>query len=118
MSDGDNAKAERFPPPQISDLLVLTLCFSVVFAFNAPSWQDELKLYVISWRELLPNLLDLFVTSLCIFGVIVLLRQAIRRDDFPIAPGHVVIATLGAPEIYGLIAGVFRPLLYLANSSW
>src|SRR5947209_19613271 len=105
MSDADNTKPARFPSPQISDLLVLTLCVSVVFAFNAPSYQDAFKLYVFTWLDLLPNLLDLSATSLCVFGVIVLLRQAIRRDDFALAPGHVVLATLGTPEIYGLIAG-------------
>jgi len=109
MSSGENAKPDRFPPPQISDLLVLTLCASVVFGFNAPSYQDALKLYTIGWRDLLPNLLDESVTALCLFGLIVLSRQAIRRATYPVAPGHVVLLAMGPFVIFGLVLGVFRP---------
>ena len=113
MGDGENKKPARFPAPQISDLLVLTLCASVVFAFNAPGYQDGFKLYVIEWHDLLPNLLDEFVTSFCMFGLIVLLRQNIRRADSPLAPGHVAILTIGPFEVFGLILNVFRPLLLI-----
>src|SRR6185369_2980606 len=106
MSSGENATPDRFPPPQISDLLVLTLCASVVFGFNAPSYQDALKLYTIGWRDLLPNLLDESVTALCLFGLIVLSRQAIRRAAYPIAPGHVVLLAMGPFVIFGLVLGV------------
>jgi hypothetical protein len=109
MAGANYTEAARFPRPQISDLLILMLCVSVVFGFNAPSYQDAFKLYVIKWHDLLPNLLDEFATSLCMFGFLVLLRQSVRRAKYPLAPGHVAIWTLGPFQVFGLILNVFRP---------
>jgi hypothetical protein len=110
---GDDQQ-RQFPPMAISDLIVLTLCVSVAFAFNAGDFQDAFKLYVIKWYDILPDLIDVFVTGLCVFGLIVLARQAIRKDRTSIAPGHVLMATIGPFQVFALITGVLRPF-FLAN---
>jgi hypothetical protein len=112
---GDNHR-RQFPPMAISDLIVLTLCVSVAFAFNAGEFQDNFKLYVIKWYDLLPDLIDVFVIGLCLFGLIVLARQRIRSANTALAPGHVLIATIGPVHVVGLINGVFRPFFW-SNSS-
>jgi hypothetical protein len=113
MSDGHQQQS-RFPPMAISDLLVLTLCVSVAFAFSAGDFQDAFKLYVFKWHEILPDFIDLFVYGECLFGLIVLARQLVRKDNSMVAPGHVFLAAISPLQVIILIGGVFRPF-FLAN---
>src|SRR5947209_872859 len=107
MSDGHQQQS-RFPPMAISDLLILTLCVSVAFAFYAGDFQDGLKLYALKWHDIVPDLIDVFVMGLWLFGLIVLARQRCRNVSTALAPGHVLIASLGPAQVVALITSVFR----------
>src|SRR3954464_6961375 len=114
MGDSQQERA-TFPSMAISDLLILTLCVSVAFGFYAGDFQDGLRLYALKWHDIVPDLIDVFVMGLWLFGLIVLARQRCRNVSTVLAPGHVLIASLGPVQVVSLITSVFRPF-FVSNS--
>src|SRR5436305_734715 len=106
MADSQQEPA-AFPSMAISDLLIMTLSVSVAFAFYAGDFQDGLKRYAMKWHEIVPDLIDVFVMGLYLFGLIVLARQRCRNANTALAPGHVLIASNGPIHVVALVTSVF-----------
>src|SRR5580765_6925223 len=65
----------------------------------------------------MPDWMVVVVTGLCLFSLIVLVRQRIRKVNTALAPGHVLILAIGPIQVLDLIGGVFRPFILAHDPS-
>jgi hypothetical protein len=118
MSDNEQ-KSSRFPALQISDLIVLTLSVAFTLASIAPGYQDALRKHEINALDALPDLIGYLAIGICLFGLLVLARQRLRRESHPLSPGHWVLVVIGPYSVLALLALWIRPLIFgYAPESW
>jgi hypothetical protein len=115
MGDSKQSSAQ-FPPPQISDLLVLNLCVSAALMAISPSLRNTVASADIGfgppkWRLVLPEVIEHLAFGGALFGLVVLARQRIRGSLF-LSPGHLVFIAAGPWALMRLIvADAWRQVL-------
>ncbi len=109
--DGDDSKANRFPPLQISDLLILTLCVGLSFVLGAPELRNavtESGLAAATWQNVLPLLITHLALGTAFFGLIAVTRQ--RASGYEMQPGHWFFVAIGPYALLTLVTGAWREI--------
>ncbi len=111
MSDGEQ-KTARFPPLQISDLIILTLSVALTMASIAPGYREALGRNEITVWEVARDLPGYLAIGICLFGLIVFTRQRWRRNAFPLSPGQWILIVIGPYSVIALIALWIRQIVW------
>jgi hypothetical protein len=114
---GDDQQ-RRFPRLAISDLIVLMLCVAFAFACVTPSYREGLIQFNLSALSIAPDLCNYFAGGLLLFALIVLVRQRIRRESFPLSPGQWIVLAIGPYSVLLLAAFLYRPFLDNLPRKW
>src|SRR5262245_55893042 len=110
MGEGEQ-KPGKFPPLQISDLIVLTLSVACVFGSIAGQFREALKAPTFGLHQIASEFVVCFAIGVSLFGLIVLGRERLLRRESLSSPGHWLLVAVAPYSVLMLAQTLCGPIL-------